>query len=148
MLIVRPSAFRRHLEPAKAAKAEERIGKCPVKREKHFRVFTNLPRNLQASARVSSLVSIRSRLAAPLRLSVDAARKPEAGAMLTHAECEESTPAGTYRPRAPEESLVYRVLQEHLETFLAQHDRGVPRFVERELRAVLKCGVLVREWRA
>ena len=142
MLIVRPSAFRRHLEPAKAAKAEERIGKCPVKREKHFRVFTNLPRNLQASARVSSLVSIRSRLAAPLRLSVDAARKPEAGAMFTHAECEESTPAGTYRP------LVYRVLQEHLETFLAQDDRGVPRFVERELRAVLKCGVLVREWRA
>ncbi|NWG14819.1 MAG: transposase, partial [Acidobacteria bacterium] len=52
-----------------------------------------------------------------------------------------------YRPRQPEESVLYGVVAGHLETFLArQRERGrvVPRFVERELRAFLDCGVLAR----
>ena len=52
-----------------------------------------------------------------------------------------------YRPRRPEESVLYGVVAGHLETFLArQRDRGrlVPRFVERELRAFLDCGILAR----
>ena len=50
-----------------------------------------------------------------------------------------------YRPRNPEDSLLYRTIAGHLETFLAhQRERGreVPHFVEREMRAYLSCGVL------
>jgi len=46
-----------------------------------------------------------------------------------------------------EESVLYGVVAGHLETFLArQRERGqvVPRFVERELRSFLDCGVLAR----
>ena len=71
--------------------------------------------------------------------------------MLSHAECQarEQSSAGAYQPRDPEQSLVYRVLQENLETFLArQQDNGryVPRFVERELRtgAASKADVIAK----
>jgi hypothetical protein len=67
--------------------------------------------------------------------------------VLSHAQCRpvDHDAAGAYRPRDPEQSLVYRVLQENLETFLAQQQRNgrhVPRFVDRELRGLLDCGVL------
>lgn len=45
----------------------------------------------------------------------------------------------------PEESVLYGVVQQEFETFLARarsRDRTVPRFVERELRAYLQCGIL------
>jgi len=47
--------------------------------------------------------------------------------------------------RRPETTVLYRVLQHHLETWLRNalsEDRIVPRFVERELRAFLDCGIL------
>ena len=50
-----------------------------------------------------------------------------------------------YQRRTPETTVLYRVVQNHLETFLASaRDQGrvVPRFVERELRAYLTCGIL------
>jgi len=49
-----------------------------------------------------------------------------------------------YAPRNPAESVLYGVVAGHLESFLAgQRPRGraVPRFVERELRKFLECGV-------
>lgn len=50
-----------------------------------------------------------------------------------------------YEQRRPENTPLYRLGACHLETFLAQaraaHERGVPRYVERELRAYLACGV-------
>ena len=49
-----------------------------------------------------------------------------------------------YIPRKPEESVLYGVIAEHLETFLArqqERERPVPRFVEREFRAYLTCGI-------
>jgi hypothetical protein len=55
--------------------------------------------------------------------------------------------ASEYQRRKPEETVLYRVVQENLETFLASaRDQGrvVPRFVERELRAFLDCGLLCR----
>jgi hypothetical protein len=51
----------------------------------------------------------------------------------------------SYARRKPEESVLYRVVQEELETFLASacaRERPVPRFVARELRAFLRCGIL------
>ncbi len=54
-------------------------------------------------------------------------------------------PASRYRRREPEKSVLHQVVREQLETFLArQQDRGrpVPRFVERELRGFLECGIL------
>jgi hypothetical protein len=50
-----------------------------------------------------------------------------------------------YKPRHPEESILYRAVAENIESFLArQQERGrvVPRFVEKDLRAFLDCGVL------
>jgi hypothetical protein len=50
-----------------------------------------------------------------------------------------------YQRRTPENTVLYRVVQQNLETFLAsarKRGRVVPRFVERELRAYLDCGIL------
>ncbi len=50
-----------------------------------------------------------------------------------------------YARRRPEESVLYGVVQAELETFLARaqaRERVVPRFVERELRGFLRCGIL------
>ena len=50
-----------------------------------------------------------------------------------------------YARRRPEESVLYGVVQTELETFLAHaqaRERSVPRFVERELRGFLRCGIL------
>ena len=58
-------------------------------------------------------------------------------------------PAG-YRPRAPEGTVLHRVVREHLATFLDEararsaHGFGLPGFVEREFREYLGCGVLAR----
>ncbi len=49
------------------------------------------------------------------------------------------------RRRRPEQTPLYGVLLGHLESFLALSEvsgRAVPRFVERELRAYLECGLL------
>jgi hypothetical protein len=65
-----------------------------------------------------------------------------------HGRARHSQPAaaaGVYAPRRPEETLLYQVVTEHLETFLdrsAECDRSVPRFVEREFRRFLDCGIL------
>jgi hypothetical protein len=53
----------------------------------------------------------------------------------------------TYVRRRPEETVLHQVVREHLETFLAEArlrggGEGLPRFVERELRDFLTCGVL------
>jgi len=50
-----------------------------------------------------------------------------------------------YAPRHPEESVLYSVVRAQFETFLArarERERPVPRFVERELRRFLGCGIL------
>ena len=51
----------------------------------------------------------------------------------------------TYRPRKPQNTALYRIVQEHLETFLAEplaHGAApYPRYVEREFRRLLSCGV-------
>ena len=55
--------------------------------------------------------------------------------------------SSAYEPRAPDGSVLYAIVRDHLETFLAQarHQRdgeGVPRFVEQEFRDFLRCGWL------
>jgi hypothetical protein len=58
-------------------------------------------------------------------------------------------PAGRrihYERRRPEETALYRLVQEHLETFLAQVEletgAGLPDFVREEFDAFLECGIL------
>jgi hypothetical protein len=50
-----------------------------------------------------------------------------------------------YRPRNPQGTALYRVVQQHLETFLAeplaQGAPPYPRHVEREFRRLLTCNV-------
>jgi hypothetical protein len=53
--------------------------------------------------------------------------------------------AAPYRPRKPTETILYGVVRDHLETFLAYardtYERPLPRYVEREFREFLRCGV-------
>jgi hypothetical protein len=49
----------------------------------------------------------------------------------------------SYERRVPEQSLLYRILAENLETFLDRartEEHGMPRYVEKELREYLACG--------
>src|SRR5206468_12626654 len=53
----------------------------------------------------------------------------------------------TYAPRDPSSTVLYHVIAEHLETFLASlHDdpeaTGLPAYVEREFYDYLRCGIL------
>ena len=53
----------------------------------------------------------------------------------------------TYAPRDPSRTVLYHVIAEHLETFLAScHDdpdgSGLPAYVEREFYDYLRCGIL------
>ena len=53
--------------------------------------------------------------------------------------------SSAYRPRKPTETVLYRVLQEHLPRFVEQVEdagRPVPGFVYRELEGLLTCGRL------
>ncbi|MBI3457950.1 MAG: hypothetical protein HY002_19405 [Candidatus Rokubacteria bacterium] len=55
--------------------------------------------------------------------------------------------APTYQRRRPEHSVLYRTIQAHLASFLAQtageaDSPGLPGFVRREFEASLKCGIL------
>ena len=56
-----------------------------------------------------------------------------------------STLAPAYRPRRPTETVLYGVVRDYLETFLAHardsYEAPLPRYVEDELRGYLKCGV-------
>ena len=53
---------------------------------------------------------------------------------------------GTYHRRRPETTALHSIVREHLETFLeagrSESENGYPRFVERELRRYLDCGLL------
>jgi hypothetical protein len=64
-------------------------------------------------------------------------------------ECKEGAalrplPPGYHR-RQPEKTVLHEVVRENLESFLVElreEGRSLPRFVEKELRAFLACGVL------
>jgi hypothetical protein len=54
-------------------------------------------------------------------------------------------PRSSYQRWTPEQTSLYRAVQEHLDTFLAQAESAgarVPAFVKREFAAYLKCGIL------
>ena len=53
----------------------------------------------------------------------------------------------TYEPRDPSCTVLYTVIAEHLETFLASLDadpaaKGLPAYVQREFYDYLQCGIL------
>ena len=53
----------------------------------------------------------------------------------------------TYEPRDPSQTVLYHVVADHLETFLASLDadpdaRGLPAYVQREFYDYLQCGIL------
>ncbi len=68
------------------------------------------------------------------------------------AKAAQPAPTGTrihYERRRPEDTVLYQVVQEHLETFLAQVEgeagSGLPEFVKSEFDAFLECGI-PRPW--
>jgi len=53
----------------------------------------------------------------------------------------------TYEPRDPSRTVLYKVIAEHLETFLASLEAdpaatGLPAYVQREFYAYVQCGIL------
>ena len=52
----------------------------------------------------------------------------------------------TYQRHKPEESVLYKIIQENLETFLAtvreEAGQPLPDFVEKEFYEYLRCGIL------
>ncbi len=78
---------------------------------------------------------------------LDAPDSPESWERHTGAAC---APLAGYQRREPEKTLLHQVVREQLETFLAAareksaHGRGLPAFVERDLRAYLASGMLAR----
>jgi hypothetical protein len=58
--------------------------------------------------------------------------------------------ARVYRRRRPERTALYRLVQQHLETWLARRRESdpdgsgspIPRHIEHELRGFLECGIL------
>ena len=58
--------------------------------------------------------------------------------------------APRYRPRQPDKTILFRTVQEHLETMLAEarerteHGFGYPHFVEKKFRRYIECGQLAR----
>jgi hypothetical protein len=53
----------------------------------------------------------------------------------------------TYEPRDPSHTVLYKVVAEHLETFLASlaadpDAKGLPAYVQREFYDYLQCGIL------
>jgi len=56
-------------------------------------------------------------------------------------------PAASYQPRRAESTVLRRVFERHLLSFLERsrdrrHGAGLPPFVERELRRFVSCGAL------
>jgi len=68
--------------------------------------------------------------------------------MLASASPSSAAPSasGAYARREPENTVLHRIVREHLETFLAtvreERGKGLPRYVEEELRRYLRCGIL------
>ena len=59
-------------------------------------------------------------------------------------QCRQAQPA-PYRARRPAQTVLYQVVQGHLETVLAARDDGasaIPAHAERALRRYLECGIL------
>jgi hypothetical protein len=60
----------------------------------------------------------------------------------------ENRALGLHQRRRPAETVLYQLVQEHLETFLALSDEstgeGLPRYLERDFRKYLDCGILAR----
>src|SRR6266481_2741287 len=71
---------------------------------------------------------------------------PPALAARDDARCATHASFHAYRPRAAEHTVLHRIVQAHLATFLqaAESAGGVPTFVEREFRQFLGCGVWAR----
>ena len=60
--------------------------------------------------------------------------------------CSCSSSCAAYERRRPEETVLYQLVQEHLETFFAQIEAetgaDLPDFVKAEFEAFLECGIL------
>ena len=72
--------------------------------------------------------------------------------MGSHRTRQGPTPAASkcYQRHEPETTPLYKIVAEHIETFLAEaretHERALPQYVERELREYLKCGILAHDF--
>ena len=63
----------------------------------------------------------------------------------SNAAREPDSPKHDYAPRRPTETVLYAIVHDHLEAFLAHaresYERALPRYVEQAFRAYLTCGV-------
>ena len=85
--------------------------------------------------------------------AVQPARKPGTGTLLPRESGDQRPEHGRrihYERRRPEDTVLYQLVQEHLETFLAQvkleTGAGLPAFVKAEFEAFLDCGIPSFRW--
>ena len=77
-------------------------------------------------------------------------RMSDAGSSVHSEPARKRRCTGVYRRRRPERTILYQVVQCHLESWLAQHREAdpdhdpVPWYVEEEFRRYLDCGLLCR----
>ena len=69
------------------------------------------------------------------------------GAILSStAPCVLNGSSATYQRHEPEKTVLYKIVSEHLESFLSdigdQYDKPLPKYVGKELRDYLACGLL------
>ena len=79
------------------------------------------------------------------RCSTERPRDAQATAHSTRSSHNPLEPAGGYAHRSPDQTALHRTIGEQLEPFLSRaraRERPAPRFVEQELRALLRCGIL------
>jgi len=69
--------------------------------------------------------------------------------MRTAAQACQAVPHGasaSYERRRPEDTILYQVIQDYVDTFFAQVEQetgtGLPQFVKDEFEAFLECGIL------
>jgi len=79
------------------------------------------------------------------RCSAELPHPDQATPHRTRSPAVEVGPTGACNPRSPDQTLLHRTIREQLEPFLARarnREQPAPRFVEQELRAFLRCGIL------
>lgn len=116
--------------------------------DRQGKVATSPPPGYQIGRR-----SWQIQLGAALATAPGIVIQPPAGNSVSKGTFHSSAPLGTgkkssaaYQRHEPEKTVLYRIVSEHLETFLGEvrdhYDKPLPKYVEKELRDYLRCGLL------
>ena len=129
--------------PAEYAEGKKLAGECCARRCRISKTRARRMRRPNAVLAAISCVMLPARFRLPAALP---ALSPETRACMRQALRDAAASPPQYERRRPEETTLYRVVQENLETFLAQVEAegaaSLPQFVKDDFDAFLECGIL------